>query len=212
MKRDAKTLLNEAAEWRLLSLLFDCPDDGWFDEVSLLGENVRDKDLRKAAKHAQHEATGGLFHSIFGPGGPAPGREVSYRGWVQPGAMLSEISSFYNAFAFTPKTREVPDHIAVETGFIAYLKMKQLYALECGEDENAEIVSDACDNFIREHLSKYAETISELLDNSAIEYLQLTGKALLRRVGRDPERGKQIFLPVLEELEDDEDLTCGATA
>jgi nitrate reductase assembly molybdenum cofactor insertion protein NarJ len=210
MKRDNRSkLLNEAAEWRLLSLLFDCPADGWSEEVKALGENVRDKDLKKAARSAQNEATGGLFHSVFGPGGPAPGREVSYRGWTEPGAMLSEISAFYNAFAFTPNTREVPDHIAVETGFIAYLKMKELYALECGETDNAKIASDASESFIREHLSKYAETISKLLDNSGIEYLHLSGKALFQRVGRDPERGKQIFLPVLEDLSDDAELTCG---
>lgn len=210
MKQDRRSkLLNEAAEWRLLSLLFDCPAEGWSEEVKALGENVRDKDLNRAALIAQKEATGGLFHSVFGPGGPAPGREVSYRGWTDPGAMLSEISAFYNAFAFRPKTLEVPDHIAVETAFIAYLKMKELYALECGDTDNAKIVSDASQSFVHEHLSKYAETISKLLDNSGIEYLHLSGKALLERVGRDPEKGKQIFLPVLEELSDDAEFTCG---
>ncbi|MBK9162872.1 MAG: hypothetical protein IPM21_03010 [Acidobacteria bacterium] len=67
---------------------------------------MNDKQLRRAARSAQKEASEGLFHSIFGPGGPAPGREVSYRGWVQPGYLLSELSTFYNAFSYQPKTHE----------------------------------------------------------------------------------------------------------
>ncbi len=118
-------LILEAAEWRLISLLFDCPTGKWFGDVNALGKQVADKPLKRAARSAQKEASEGLFHSIFGPGGPAPGREVSYRGWVQPGYLLSELSSFYNAFSYKPVTDEVPDHVAVETGFVAYLRLER---------------------------------------------------------------------------------------
>ena len=75
-------LLMDLAEWRLISLLFDCPNDRWFEDVAALAGQVSDKRLKRAASAARKEASEGLFHAIFGPGGPAPGREVSYRGWV----------------------------------------------------------------------------------------------------------------------------------
>lgn len=201
-------LLVEAAEWRLISMLFDCPTGTWFDDVKALGKQVKDKQLRRAAQSAQKQASEGLFHSVFGPGGPAPGREVSYRGWVQPGYLLSELSTFYNAFSYEPKTNEVPDHIAVETGFIAYLRLKELYALECGDTENAEITAEASKTFVDDHLSKYAETIAKLLAASQIEYLYLAGRALFKHVGPDKDKGKQTYVPVLEEL-DEPNFECG---
>lgn len=207
----ANDLLNEAAEWRMISLLFDCPTGDWFEQVAAFGKQVNDRQLKKSAKAAQTEAGEGLFHSVFGPGGPAPGREVSYRGWVQPGYMLSELSLFYDAFGFKPATNEVPDHVAIETGFIAYLRLKELYARECGDDESADITANAARDFIDEHISKYAQTLDKLLTASGIEYLTAAGAALFKRVGTDKDKDKKMFLPVLEE-EDEPMFECGAAA
>jgi len=204
-----RDLLADAAEWRLISLLFDCPVNDWFGQVDALGKQVSDKSLKRAAKLAQKQASEGLFHSIFGPGGPAPGREVSYRGWVQPGYLLSELATFYDAFSYKPATKEVPDHVAVETGFVAYLCLKQAFALECLNAENAEITAEASKTFIDDHLSKYAEQMSRILGNSGIEYLSLAGAALFKRVGRDKDKGKQRFLPVLENDEEETEFECG---
>lgn len=204
-------LLREAAEWRLISLLFDCPKDDWSEQVDALGRQVSDEVLKKAAKAAPKEAGEGIFHSVFGPGGPAPGREVSYRGWVQPGYLLAEVSAFYTAFAYEPKTCEVPDHVAVETGFIAYLRMKELYAIEAGDTERAQITADASRTFVDDHVSKYAEKLAKLLAVSGIDYLRLVSSALLERVGPDKDKGKNIYLPVLEEV-DEATFECGAAS
>lgn len=212
-RRSKKTgLLRDAAEWRLISLLFDCPVGDWQAQVKTLAAEANDPQLRTAAEFARAEAGEGLFHSIFGPGGPAPGREVSYRGWVEPGYLLSELSSFYDAFSYEPATSEVLDHVTVETGFIAYLKLKELYALECGDNEKAEIASNASTKFIDEHLSKFAEKLSRLLASSGLEYLELAGAALFARVGPDKDRSKQIYLPVLEAQEDELMFECGGAA
>ena len=216
MKKIQEPIMNndvivESAEWRLISLLFDCPTGNWFDQVKTLGKQVSDKRLKRAAMAAQKEASEGLFHSIFGPGGPAPGREVSYRGWVQPGYMLSELSTYYDAFSYKPKTKEVPDHVAVETGFIAYLRLKEAFALECFDAENAKIVADAATAFIDDHLSKYAEQMSRILANSGIEYLSLAGEALFKRTGRDKDKKNQVYLPVLENADGETDFECGLT-
>lgn len=198
----ADELLREAAEWRLISLLFDCPKGDWFKQVDELGRQVTDKRLKKAAKAARKEASEGLFHSIFGPGGPAPGREVSYRSWVEPGQLLSELSAFYTAFSYHAGSGEVPDHVAVETGFVAYLRLKELYARENGDDESAEITADAAASFTTDHLAKYAQKLKKLLAVSGIEYLQLASSALFERVGPDKDKELKTFLPVLEDEED----------
>lgn len=210
-KTENTKLLKDATEWRLISLLFDCPDKEKLEQIDSLGRSISDKNLKRAAKAAQKEASEGLFHSIFGPGGPAPGREISYRGWVQPGYMLSELSSFYDAFSYKPKTDEVPDHVAVETGFIAYLRLKEAFARECSNTANAVITANASKTFIDEHLSKYAEKMSIILSNSGIEYLSLAGKALFNRVGKDKDKNKQRYLPVLENDEVEDEMVCGIT-
>ena len=123
--------------------------------------------------------------------------------------MLSEISSFYNAFSYHPATHEVPDHVAVETGFIAYLRLKEAFALECNDAESAAITADASQRFIDDHLSKYAHQMSKILAASGIEYLALAGSALFKRVGRDKDKEKQRFLPVLEEDDEVIGFECG---
>lgn len=207
----ADELLREAAEWRMISLLFDCPRGDWFKHVDELADQMTDMKLKQAAVAARHEASEGLFHSIFGPGGPAPGREVSYRSWVEPGQLLSELSAFYDAFCYKPSTGEVPDHISVETGFVAYLRLKELYAREGGDDESAEITADAASRFMSDHITKYAQKVDKLFAVSGIEYLRLAAGALFARVGVDKDKELKTFLPVLEE-EDEALFECGAPA
>ncbi|MDM7922504.1 MAG: molecular chaperone TorD family protein [Pyrinomonadaceae bacterium] len=209
MDKETEKLLAEAAEWRLISLLFDCPSQDWFGEVASLGKDISDEELRRAAMSAERDATEGVFHSIFGPGGPAPGREVSYRSWSEPGYLLSELSAYYNAFSYQPASEEVYDHVAVETGFIAYLRLKEAFAREAGESENAETTAAASAKFIDEHLTKYSQKLSKLLDGSGYEYLELASRALFRRVGPDRDKRKKIFLPVLEEENEETMFQCG---
>jgi len=112
-------LAQDAAEWRLLSLLFECPTPEWRVQVTALMHEVTDTDLKSAAQDALDEASEGLFHHTFGPGGAAPPREATYHQTVQLGYLMSELQAYYNAFAFRPVTNEPPDHVSVETGFIA---------------------------------------------------------------------------------------------
>ena len=197
-------LLREAAEWRLLSLLFECPSPNWKEQVEALAAEVFDVELKSAAKVAQREAGEGLYHSIFGPGGPAPGREISYRNWTQPGYLLSELTSYYDAFAYQPAFLEAPDHISVETGFIAYLKLKEAYAEAITDEERSAVTRDAAKQFINEHLSEMAEPLARSLEHSGVEYLALAGKALFLRVGPKREHGVK-SLPVLAVGDEDVD-------
>jgi len=81
-------LAQDAAEWRLLSLLFECPTPEWRVQVTALMHEVTDADLKSAAQDAVDEASEGLFHHTFGAGGPAPPREATYHQTVQLGYFI----------------------------------------------------------------------------------------------------------------------------
>ena len=180
---DIRDLLREATEWRLIGLLFECPVTGWRDQLESLAAEVGDASLREAVELARGEASEGLYHSTFGPGGPAPPREVSYRDTVHPGRFLAEIGDCYQAFAYTPRTEEPPDHVATEAGFVAYLRLKEAYAQSCGDAEAAAVCRCAVERFLEEHLSRMAQPLAQHLETSGIDYLVRTGAALLERVG-----------------------------
>lgn len=207
LSNDELQLAREAGEWRLLSLLFECPTAEWRRQVSALMKDVEDVELSAAAEDALEQASEGLFHHTFGPGGPAPPREATYHQTVQLGYLMSELQAYYNAFAFDPATNEPPDHVAVETGFIAYLKLKEAYALACGNQEQAATAADSARQFICEHLGSIAEPLANHLQASEIPYLAKAGAALLRRVGPMPKAASP--LPILQEDQAESEWTCG---
>jgi nitrate reductase assembly molybdenum cofactor insertion protein NarJ len=151
--------------------------------VEALAAEVVDAGLKTAAEAALEEATEGLYHSIFGPGGPAPAREVSYHESIQLGSLMAEIASFYDAFVYRPATPEAVDHISVEVGFIGYLRLKESYALACADSDSAAITAESARRFIDNHLSVMAEPLAEALSASGVRYLALAGASLLGRVG-----------------------------
>ncbi|MBI4850246.1 MAG: molecular chaperone TorD family protein [Acidobacteria bacterium] len=199
-KINYKEFLVEATEWRLISLLFECPKDDWKKKVKMLAKEVLDPDLKDAAKFACKEATEGLYHSILGPGGPAPAREISYSGgWTQPGYLMSELDSYYQAFSYQPVTKETLDHISVETGFISYLRLKEAYALECGAIEQVEITSQSAKTFINEHLTVIAQPLAEIMENLEVSYLEYAAKALFKRVGTTKNKPLPIYQTSFQE-------------
>ncbi len=175
-------LLRQAAEWRMISLLLECPAAGWREKVAALAPEVADPDLAAAAEAAQEEASEGIYHSLFGPGGPVAPREVSHRRLVEFGSLLAELEAQYEAFAYRPQTAEPPDHVCVEAGFIAYLRLKEAYALACGDPERAAVAAEAAGRFLEEHLSAVAGPLASALECSGLRYLEAAGRALLRRV------------------------------
>lgn len=188
------TLLREAAEWRMLGLLFECPGPQWQAQVRELAADVADPALRSASEAALTEAWEGDYHSIFGPGGPAPAREVSYHETIQLGYLISELTVYYSAFSYNPVTQEALDHMSVEAGFVAYLRLKEAFAVLSGDTEAAEVARDAASGFINDHLSCVAQPLAKSLAASGVAYLAAAGAAMLARVG--PPR----TLPVIQSL------------
>ncbi len=183
MNDETVRLLREAAEWRLIAMLFECPGEGWHGQVAKLAAEIGDPGLKSAAEAAREEAAASLYDTTFGPGGPAPAREVSYHGDILPGQLLGEIAAFYQAFAYGSSAPEAPDHVAVEAGFIAYLRLKQAYAIERGDDAHAAVTAEAARRFIDDHLNCIAEPLAKSLAACGIPYLGLAADALLHRAG-----------------------------
>lgn len=201
-----RELLLDAARWRLLGRLFECPNDAWRADVARLAAEIDDRDLREAAAAATATATEGAYYAVFGPGGPAPPREVSYHDTLELGSLMSELVGGYEAFGYAPATTEAPDHVAVETGFMAYLSLKQAHARAGGDDERETLARDAAERFRAGHLARLGRPLADLLGASPIEYLARAARLLAERSGPPPSR---VPLPMLQPvLDDDEDIGC----
>jgi nitrate reductase assembly molybdenum cofactor insertion protein NarJ len=193
-------LLREAAEWRLLSLFFEYPNTAWRDQVSALAADIEDARLKETAQAALAEAYEGMYHSLFGPGGPVPPREVTYLGGVQFGYLLAELAAYYEAFGYRPGTDESDDHIATETGFVAYLKLKEAYAQSSGNPDVAALTAESCRSFIEDHLSMVAQPVAEALEPIGPSYLVAASRLLAGLVGA-PRRTPAV-------LDIDEEMNC----
>jgi nitrate reductase assembly molybdenum cofactor insertion protein NarJ len=209
--RPFNDLLREAATWRLLSRLFECPDETWHADIDTLARELGDADLLEAVNAAASVATEGQYHSTFGVGGPAPPREASYHETVELGSLMSEVAVYYQVFGYTPQIAEAPDHVAVEAGFVAYLKFKEAYALTRGEPEHAEAAGLAARRFIADHLAMLATPLADILASSHLDYLARASRALAARVGPRP---ATMCLPMLQTtLDDDESgFECAASS
>ena len=177
-----QALIEDAARWRLISMLFECPTDGWLEMLTSLASTVSDPELKEATEAARFEASEGLYHSIVGPGGPASPREVSYHSRMELGSLMSELAGYYDAFGYRPAIREPYDHIAIEAGFVGYLRLKEAYAQACGDLERSEVTADAARHFIEDHLAAMAEPFESKLEGVGIRYLALAGQALVRQI------------------------------
>jgi nitrate reductase assembly molybdenum cofactor insertion protein NarJ len=181
----ATRLLGEAVDWRLLSVLLERPARDWDDAVKRLAHDAADADLRPVAAAAEGATEGGYL-AAFGPGGIVSPREIAHTKTRDPGHVLAQLGAFYDAFAYRPQTEETPDHVSVETGFVAYLRMKEAFAVACREDEAARLASEAAALFVERHLSTFVQPVAERLSEVPEAYLTRALQALLHRTGPRP--------------------------
>lgn len=151
-----EALVSEAAAWRLASALLERPRPQWRSEIVELAAEVAEQKLRSSAAETQ-EATEELYHRLFGPGGAISPREVSYCGFEDPGQVMAQLATFYQAFSFAPRREESIDHISVEAGFVGYLFLKEAYARLQGNEESEVVTEQARQRFITEHLQRCAQ-------------------------------------------------------
>lgn len=208
VSQEVKDHLRESAEWRLFGLLFEYPTPLWRQSLTALIPDLGGGALASLAQDALRYQTEGLHIALFGPSGSVPVREVAYQGGVQSGYLVSELAAYYAAFGYTPTAEEPPDHLAIELGFLAYLKMKHALALACGDPSQASVAADAAASFRKDHLAFMVEPIAQVLPTFAPDYLTEAGSVLLHRLGPAPRSSYPLSAPSMRD-EDDEDITCG---
>jgi len=103
----------------------------------------------------------------------------------------------------------------VEAGFVGYLRLKEAYAVSRGDEEQASVTADAAATFMREHLSALAEPLAATLDASGVAYLAEAARSLANRIGRPPSAAASEpvgrLLPVIQPLEDEDEIACEGT-
>jgi nitrate reductase assembly molybdenum cofactor insertion protein NarJ len=177
-----KSRIAAAAEWRLLSLLFERPRPGWHEEVSALAAEVDDRVLQEAACAAS-AATEGEYLRWFGPGGAVSPRAVTYRPFEDPGQILADLTMQFDAFAFRPHREDPLDHIAVEVGFVGFLFLKEAYAVTRGDRDGARRVHAAREHFLDTHLAPLAAGVHQQLAALDRSYLWCGIEALAAWLG-----------------------------
>jgi nitrate reductase assembly molybdenum cofactor insertion protein NarJ len=202
-------LLREAAEWRLLARLFECPDDEWHGDLVALACEMEVDAFKAAVEAIDETATAGQYYSVFGPGGPAPPREASYHDSLELGSLMSELAGYYDAFAYAPRTAETPDHVATEVGFVAYLKFKEAYAHARGDTAQADVAAQAAAQFVADHLTRIAQPLAGLLVDSHLDYLAHASRLLAARVGPRPQPALLPMLPSTADSDEDGEFECG---
>ena len=160
--------LERAACWRCASTLFRLPTADGLAELRvllpMLPDEARDAVAGLLAVNLdtwEHE-----FHRVLGPGGlPACESSFDRAALAGRGPLLAAIGGFYQAFAYEPhaREREVPDHIAVELDFLAYLAFKSAFAVDAQMKEELEVTTEAYDAFLRDHLGFWIEPFLESL-------------------------------------------------
>lgn len=209
MDTQVTALLSEAAEWRLLGLLFEYPTEQWRANVTAVIDAVADPELRAIGEAALAQWTDGLHFALFGPAGTVPVREVTYQGGVQLGYLMSELSAYYEAFGYQPRVEEAADHLAVQLGFLSFLKLKQASALSAGQPDQSIIAADAATEFLKTHLALQAEPVLHRLEEFAPGFLIEAGRRILAHSGPAPRSEFPLGSIIGDQGDEDEMMCCG---
>lgn len=185
-RSSAVEILDEACQWRLLSLLLSRPTEKRREEARRLAAEQAQGRLA-AAVHAWCDSAGeGAYLRLLGPGGLVPSRAVAYRPFADPGWLLADIARYHEAFGFRAAGDEPADHVAVLADFVSYLLVKVAYARECEGDGAADITSDAVEFFIEEHVVPVARRVAERLDGCGATDWSVAAWLLAEKVPAPP--------------------------
>ncbi len=202
--------LSTAAGWRYASLLFQSPTPEAHSDlralVAELPEEFRPSAQELSAIPLDEWKT--EYHRTLGPGG-CPVCESSYddNALAGRGPLLAEIAGFYQAFAYRPdsETRETPDHLSVELGFLSYLALKIAFAISEERPEQGQIAEEAYWHFLEVHplfwLGRVGERIKQsgsAFYNAATNWL---GAWTQRQISRAPTTASQMIAVSLKQAQ-----------
>src|SRR5207245_10349649 len=99
---------------------------------------------------------------------------------------MGDIAGYYKAFGLelAEVVHERLDHISVELEFLHFLAYKESYALCHDGEEKLQVVVDAAEKFVRDHIGRWAPLFADMASKKAQRGLVRVrcglGKASLR--------------------------------
>lgn len=160
--------VERAALWRLLSLGFAPPREETLAEVEALSDALRGytaqsevEDLLAAVRSTTFETLATEYQRLFGGTVLVAPYEGSYElDPVRQGREMADVAAFYRAFgaeAHGP-VAERPDHVGCELEFLSFLELRQLAAVEEGDEDGAELVDGIASSFLCDHVGRWLPT------------------------------------------------------
>lgn len=152
--------------YRLLALGLDTPsqknclhlegllaDLNSIEDVDFFLEDIRQ--LYETLKEEKEELIQ-EYHRLFVTKSECPVSEGSYH-LAERGPILGDVTAFYKAFRIQFHSESgPPDSIKMELGFMHYLALKKIYALEHKLREAFQTTEDAEKKFLSDHLGRWA--------------------------------------------------------
>jgi TorA maturation chaperone TorD len=164
---DIMLWLERAAAWRWASLAFQSPSETAHAELRAVADELplAERERAQALASIPLETWEQEFHRVLGPGG-CPASESSYddNALAGRGPLLAVVAGCYGAFGYRPSDAgEVPDHIAVVLGFLAYLAVKVAFAEYLGRPVERDVAREAYGRFLEDHVRYWVSRLGERL-------------------------------------------------
>ncbi len=169
--------------YRLLSLGLSYPDSKTVEKVKrisaeLLNQPGIHSDLLDGIKKLIPEIDEDIMRSEYSRVFISGGVPITESNLTLSFSSVSDVSAFYAAFGFSPKSGETPDSIMYELEFLALLALKIAIA---PNKEAMEVTEDAYNKFLEDHVTKLAERFAEKINHGDANayYKILTGLLLM---------------------------------
>ncbi|OGQ21414.1 MAG: hypothetical protein A3I05_09135 [Deltaproteobacteria bacterium RIFCSPLOWO2_02_FULL_44_10] len=176
--------------YRLLALAFDAPSKQQFETIETLLDDIGHEvhqpdiaqclqDLQRAAK-AESATVEAEYNRLFVNQVLCPPCEGSYH-LAERGPILGDITAFYRAFSLeTVEQQGPPDSIRMELGYMSFMALKRISALEGRDDDAADITKVATMRFLMDHLGRWGFLFADRLLASTTHMFYQTSAKLLK--------------------------------
>jgi len=130
---------------------------------------------------------------------------------AERGPVIGDVCAFYEAFHMKVMERTgPPDSIKMELGFMSFMALKTVYAVENDLQEEKDIVEDAQKKFLGSHLGRWFKPFAtKLREVSSHSYYQLLSDLLVTWLEEDCRHLEITPMPLpTHEAQEDEEVCC----
>jgi hypothetical protein len=175
-------LAERAADWALMRLLLERPNDEWRRRLLAESRDTVDPELTSAVRMAQAEGNDYFHEVLFGADGLLTSRESDYRFERDRGAVLADLEGMRERLGFRWKGTEPVDHILALVGLMAHVVSLQAEAVREDSIGEALYLEGISEWLRRGHLAWFAEQITRALKATQVCYLSHVAHALEQRI------------------------------